>query len=61
VPPEHGGKAVPHERLWLVVQGDEAAEGLRTGAVFRALVPLKQSFEPRVIRAADQPAAILPR
>ena len=33
--------------------GDEAAEGLRTGAVFRALVPLKQSFEPRVVRAAD--------
>jgi len=61
VPPKNGGKAVAHERLWLVVQGDgeqggsarEAAEGRGTGGVFRALVPLKQSFEPRVIPVAD--------
>ena len=62
VPPQHGGKAVAPERLWLVVQGDgeeggpavrEAAEGRGTGGIFRALVPLKQSFEPRVITVAD--------
>lgn len=60
VPPKHGGGAVEHERLWLVIQGHglspedrtanrAAAAGLGVGAVFESLVPMSQSFEPRVV------------
>ena len=65
VPPHNGGKSVQHQRLWLVIQSDEprgngyaqyASEELGCGAIFRTLVPLKQSFEPRII-PADSPAS----
>ena len=57
--PKNGGNSVAHDRLWLVIQGTglspeellssrQAAE-LGTGAVFQSLVPLEQSFEPRVV------------
>ena len=60
VPPKNGGTSIPHERLWLVIQGyglsaDEqsaarkAAAQCGTGAVLEALVPISQSYEPRII------------
>src|SRR5439155_20957323 len=56
--PKHGGQAMAHERLWLVVQGDgvpkaeeKAARrtGAKTGAgtVVVARTPIDQSYEPR--------------
>ena len=53
-------RGVPHEQLWLVVQGTDknldteasarnAALSLQPGAVIVARVPLDQSYEPRVI------------
>ncbi|MGH7194739.1 MAG: hypothetical protein ACREJM_14565, partial [Candidatus Saccharimonadales bacterium] len=64
VPPRHGGEKLPHERLWLVVQGydlpDEAvvearrvAEHTGAGAVFVALARLDQTYEPRVIAVKE--------
>jgi hypothetical protein len=58
--PNNGGRALAHERLWLVIQGHglspeqqdvgrRAAMRLNTGAVFQSLVPLEQSYEPRII------------
>lgn len=60
IPAEQGGKVLPHERLWLIVQGygSSAAEqsaaraaALEThpAAILVALTPLDQSYEPRVI------------
>ncbi|HEX7446966.1 MAG TPA: DUF3179 domain-containing (seleno)protein [Pirellulales bacterium] len=64
VPPRHGGTKLPHERLWLVVQGyalpDETvsaarrvAEDTGAGAVFVALSRLDQSYEPQLITAKE--------
>jgi hypothetical protein len=58
VPPAQGGKAVPRERLWLVVQGvekldEQAARDLArrsgVGGVVVARVKIDQSYEPRII------------
>lgn len=65
-PPLHGGKKLPHERLWLVVQGydlpaedvaaaRQAAAQTGAGAVFVAQTRLDQSYEPRVV-AVKKPA-----
>jgi hypothetical protein len=65
-PPLYGGKKLPRERLWLVVQGyDLPAEALAAarqvaaktgaGAVFVAQARIDQSYEPRVV-AAKEPA-----
>ncbi|HUY32832.1 MAG TPA: DUF3179 domain-containing (seleno)protein [Pirellulales bacterium] len=62
VPPRHGGSAVAHERLWLVVQGYDlssdavgaarrAATLTGAGAVWVALTRLDATYEPRVIAA----------
>jgi hypothetical protein len=59
---KNAGAAIAHERLWLVIQGRDlspadataarqAAAKLGPGGIFQALVPLDQSFEPRVISA----------
>jgi hypothetical protein len=61
VPPQHGMKAVAHERLWLVVQGENSggpAEAARraiaattgAGMVLVARARLDQSYEPRIVR-----------
>lgn len=61
-PQQQGGKKLPHERLWLVVQGydlpDESVAAARqaaaktgAGAVFVALTRIDQSYEPRVVAA----------
>jgi hypothetical protein len=61
VPPNNGGKAIERERLWLVIQGHgsppekqlmayQAAAKLGAGAVFQSLVPLEQSYEPRLLK-----------
>lgn len=66
--PRHGGRAIAHARLWLVVQGydlppDDVAAARRAaantgaGAVFVALTRLDQSYEPRVVTAEERPTA----
>ncbi|MBI3839192.1 MAG: DUF3179 domain-containing protein [Planctomycetia bacterium] len=61
VPAQHGGKAVEHERLWLVVQGEHGASAAETarrtiagksgpGMVLVARTRLDQSYEPRIVR-----------
>jgi hypothetical protein len=61
VPPQHGVKAVGHERLWLVVQGEDSGgptEAARraiagttgAGMVVVARARLDQSYEPRIMR-----------
>ena len=61
VPPKHGGAAIEHQRLWLVIQGRglspekqvmayQAAAKLGAGAVFQSLVPLDQSYEPQIVK-----------
>jgi len=63
--PMNGGKKLPRERLWLVVQGydlpaddvaaaRQAAAKTGAGAVFVAQTRIDQSYEPRVV-AAKQP------
>jgi hypothetical protein len=51
-------RGVPHDRIWLVVQGErdnselaarQAARELRPGAIIVARVPIDQSYEPRLI------------
>ncbi len=53
-------QGIPHDQLWLVVQGTsapdqseasarEAARRLRPGAIIVARAPIEQSYEPRVI------------
>jgi hypothetical protein len=65
IPSKHGGTSIPHERLWLVIQGYGLAAGERSaarkaaaecgaGAVLEALAPLPQSYEPRLIDAAPK-------
>jgi hypothetical protein len=65
-PPRHGGQKLPHERLWLVVQGydlpakdvaaaRQAAAKTGAAAVFVAQTRIDQSYEPRVV-AGPQPA-----
>jgi hypothetical protein len=60
VPPKNGGGSIAHERLWLVIAGNglspqqqvasrQAALKLGTGGLFQSLVPIEQSFEPRLI------------
>jgi hypothetical protein len=60
IPTQQGKTVLPHERLWLVVQGegvsaDEQAAAraralqMNPGAVLVALTRLDQSYEPRVI------------
>lgn len=60
IPARHGGKLLPHERLWLVVQGHDvspaeqaaarnAALETRPAAILVALTHLDQSYQPRVI------------
>jgi hypothetical protein len=60
IPARQGKKALPHDRLWLVVQGDGVSEpeqaaartaALQTNpaAVLVALTKIDQSYEPRVI------------
>jgi hypothetical protein len=63
--PRHGGKALPRERLWLVIQGydlpiesvtaaREAAVKTGAGAVFVAQMRIDQSYEPRIVPANDK-------
>ncbi len=51
-------RGVPHDRIWLVVQGErdnseaaarQAARELRPGAIIVARAPIDQSYEPRFI------------
>ena len=60
VPPKNGGSSIAHERLWLVISGNDLSPAqqaasrqatlkLGAGGVFQALVALDQSFEPRII------------
>lgn len=60
IPARLGGKVLPHERLWLVLQGHDVpaeaqaaarAAALQTGpaAILVALARLDQSYEPRVM------------
>lgn len=58
VPSAHGGKALPHDRLWIVVQGYDTkhekparllAAKLGAATVIVARTRLDQSYEPRVI------------
>jgi hypothetical protein len=58
VPPKNDGKALPHDRLWLVVQGQDpkheaAARQMAAGAGAQAVVVartrLDQSYEPRIV------------
>jgi hypothetical protein len=58
VPPAHGGKALSHGRLWIVVQGyatkhekaaRQLARELGAATVIVARTKLDQSYEPRVI------------
>lgn len=62
--PRHGGAALPHERLWLVVQGydlpagtvaaaREAAAATGVQAVFVAKTPIDQSYEPRIVEVTQ--------
>jgi hypothetical protein len=66
VPPRHGGKTPPRDRLWLVIQGYDlpiesvaaarkAAVDTGAGAVFVAQTRIDQSYQPRIV-AAKQPA-----
>lgn len=60
--PQHGAAALPHERLWLVVQGDhetmrhdeaarrDLAAKIGAGMVLVARTRLDQSYEPRILR-----------
>jgi hypothetical protein len=56
--PAHDGKAVPKDRLWIVVEGDSAAEEASArkvaaesgvGAIIVARTRIDQSYEPRMI------------
>jgi len=56
--PAHGGKPIPHRRLWMVVEGlgpdeettgREAAARAGAGAVIVARVRIDQSYEPRML------------
>jgi hypothetical protein len=58
--PQNGAKALPHERLWIVVQGydlpaeivaaaRQAAIKTGAGAVFVAQTRIDQSYEPRMV------------
>ena len=60
VPPRNGGGLIPHERLWVVIQGQglspaeqqasrDAAGKLGVGGVFQSLVPIDQSFKPLIV------------
>lgn len=60
VPPKNGGSRITHERLWLVIEGHglspeeqatsrHAHRKMGIGGVFQSLVPVEQSFEPRLI------------
>jgi len=58
VPPAHGGKTLPRERLWVVVQGYDTAHEksarklaaeLGAATVIVARTKLDQSYEPRTI------------
>jgi hypothetical protein len=62
MPPKNGGGLIPHERLWVVIQGHglspaeqqarrDAAGKLGVGGVFQSLVPIDQSFKPVVTNA----------
>jgi hypothetical protein len=62
VPAKNGGKPVPHERLWLVVQGYDTAEEPAArklaaeqgvAAVVVARTRIDQSYEPRIIPATE--------
>jgi len=57
---DNGGQAMPHERLWLVVQGydvsheeekaaRQSAARTGVGAVIVARARIDQSFEPRIV------------
>ena len=59
VPPQNGGKAMGHDRLWLVVQGYDTkhepaarrlAATLGASTVIVARTKLDQSFEPRLVQ-----------
>jgi hypothetical protein len=63
IPPKNGGPTIPHERVWLIIQGHglsqeeqsairEAALKLGASGLFQSLVPIEQSFEPRAIISA---------
>ena len=60
VPSRNGGTSIPHDRMWLVIQGyglsageqsvaRKAAAQCDAGAVLEALVPIPQSYELRLI------------
>src|SRR5262245_38376340 len=60
IPIKHGGKALPHDRLWVVVQGygvsvaeqaaaRTAAKQVNPAAVLVAMTHLDQSYEPRLV------------
>src|SRR5439155_3508253 len=58
--PANGGKTIPRERLWMVVEGDSPAEEASArkiaaesgvGAVIVARTKIDQSYEPRMLHA----------
>jgi hypothetical protein len=60
VPPKNGGRAISHNRMWLIVpaigpsatgqaSNPRKAADLSPGAVFQCLVPIPQSYEPRLV------------
>jgi hypothetical protein len=60
IPAKHGGKSLPHNRLWIVIQGygvsaleqaaaRSAALQVNPAAVLVALTRLDQSYEPRLV------------
>ncbi|HYV33137.1 MAG TPA: hypothetical protein VEO53_18765, partial [Candidatus Binatia bacterium] len=62
VPPKNNGKTLPHDRLWLVVQGydtryEAAAKRLAAeqgmAAIVVARTRIDQSFEPRIIKVEE--------
>jgi hypothetical protein len=65
VPPQHGGQATAHDRLWLVVQGhgakaaqraaaESAAAETGAAAVLVALTRIDQSYQPRIVAAKQR-------
>ena len=60
VPLAHGGKVLPRDQLWIVVQGQDANEEssarcfaaqLGASAIVVARTRIEQSYEPRLIPA----------
>ncbi len=62
VVPKNGGRRLPHDRLWLVVQGVDATQEAEVrrlaaeqnvGAVIVARTRIDQSYEPRIIAVKE--------